>query len=87
MNRTKYKREKRKQHRKGFAKHCQELAQKARDIGLILHWSRRRGEERRISTRFSIWNPNEFNNPIIKNLLIEEVDNYISRMSELKAFL
>lgn len=87
MNKAKAKRERRKQHRKDFHERCKALEWKARDIGFILHWSRRRGVERRISTKFSIWAPGEYGIPIVRDLSIDEVEEYIDRLSKIKVFV
>jgi hypothetical protein len=81
-----HKRKHKKQIRKAFKTRCRLLNQKARSIGLNLHWSRSRGEPRQTST-FSIWPPHDFEHPIIVDLNLDQAEEYIRHYYKLKAFL
>jgi len=81
-----HKRKHKRQIRKAFKTRCRLLDQKARYIGLNLHWSRVRGNPRQTSM-FSIWSPKDFENPIIVDLNIDQTEEYITHYYKLKAFL
>ena len=75
-----YKRKRRKQIRKEFQKRCYELWNKARDIGLSMHWTRLPGRPRS-TTLFRFWDVR----PSI--MTIDDAEQYVEHCYRLKAFL
>lgn len=83
---NKQKRRHKKTIRRGFKKRCTQLSERVRSIGLDLHWSRNKHEPRS-TTKFSLWPRGDSENPIIINLAVEQMEEYIDHYYKLKAFL
>jgi len=81
-----HRRKRKKQLREAFKLRCMELSKKVQSIDLSLHWSRSRGEPRQ-NTMFSLWPYDGCDFWIVKDLNINEMEEYIDRYYKLRAFL